>query len=83
MHNYKMRKILDPFLDDYGQLVMYYNEKTGISTDFKIREAINTAVNLDEVLMATFANEDLYLVNSSYMSQDMEKWASDAGSEVV
>ncbi len=63
-------KNIEPFLDDYGQLVMYYNEKTGISTDFKIREAVNTAVNLDEVLMATFANEDLYSVNSSYMSQE-------------
>ena len=72
---------LHPIFDDYGQLLIYYNEKNGPASDVKMRQAINTALNLDEIMLATFTDKDLYSLTSGYMSKNMKKWASDAGSE--
>ncbi|MFM1653131.1 ABC transporter substrate-binding protein [Brevibacillus sp. B_LB10_24] len=72
---------LRPVLDNYGQLVMYYNEKKGLSSNFKMREAINTALDLDKVMHATFTTDDLYNLKPGYMYYNMKNWASDAGSE--
>ncbi|KAB2336708.1 ABC transporter substrate-binding protein [Cytobacillus depressus] len=72
---------LYPVFDPYGQLLIYYNEKNGPASDVKMRQAINTALNIDEVMFPTFTDRDLYTLNSGYMSMNMKKWDSNAGSE--
>src|SRR5699024_4255701 len=60
---------------------LLYNKQGGLMEDFKMREAVNTALDIDDILQASFADEELYLVDSGYMSKDIRHWASDAGSD--
>src|SRR5690625_1345612 len=61
--------------------IIGFNQVEGIATDFKIREAVNTAVDNDEIMMAAFPNEDFYWLDSGYMDMHIENWASTEGSE--
>jgi len=61
---------------------LLYNKRGGLMEDVKMREAVNTALGIDDILQASFDDEELYLVDSGYMSKDIRHWASDAGSEM-
>lgn len=61
---------------------MLYNKQGGLMEDIKMRQAVNAALNLDDILQASFVYEDLYLTDSGYMSKDIRHWASDAGSDM-
>jgi len=75
----------DPNLDAEAELVgnlnLVYNKQEGPMSDINMRKAVNTALNLDDVLLAALINEETMLLNSSYMNPQIEHWASDAGSE--
>lgn len=75
----------DPDLDAEAELVgnlnLVYNKQEGPMSDVNMRKAVNAALNLDDVLLAALINEETMLLNSSYMSPQIEHWASDAGSE--
>ncbi len=72
---------IKPVLDNYGELVIFHNEQEGIASDFKIRQAVNTALDPEEIMLGTFTNEDLFWFDSSYMTNTIASWASDAGSK--
>lgn len=61
--------------------IIGFNQVEGIATDFKIRQAVNMAIDADEIMMAAFPNEDFYWLDSGYMDKHIENWASTAGSE--
>ncbi|MDQ0154021.1 ABC transporter substrate-binding protein [Robertmurraya andreesenii] len=65
-----------------GTLTMFFNVNEGPLADVKLRQAVNTALNMDEILLASFVNEDLYELNPSYMNPNQPQWASDAGKKV-
>src|SRR5699024_336027 len=82
--NYKQIKSMDnvevhTFLN--STLNMFYNKKEGIMTDAKMRQAVNIALDMDAIMLASFAFEDLYLVDASLMNPEQINWASEAGSE--
>lgn len=60
---------------------MMYNKKQGSAADVKIRQAINAALNAEEIMMAAFPHKDFHTLSSSYMDKNIEHWASDAGTE--
>lgn len=66
---------------DAGTHNLYFNKKEGMMTDKKMRQAINAALDNDAIMLASYANEDLYDLHSSYMNPEQVNWASDAGSE--
>lgn len=66
---------------DEGTLNLSYNKKEGIMTDPKMRQAINAALDMDKIMLASFANEDLYKLSPSYMNTEQVNWASEAGKE--
>ena len=72
---------LSPVFDKYGEFVLFYNEQKGPASDFKMREAINTALDLNKIMLGAFTSEDLYTLDSGYMTNTISSWASDAGSE--
>lgn len=72
---------LQSILDINGVQVMKYNLMEGIAADPKFREAINLALDIDEIMEASFPNEDLYWLHSGYMDEDLVNWQSDAGEE--
>lgn len=61
--------------------LMGLNNAEGISTDFAIRDIVNTAIDSDEVMMAAFPNKDFYWLDSGYMDVNIENWASTEGSD--
>ncbi|WP_368653726.1 ABC transporter substrate-binding protein [Ornithinibacillus sp. 4-3] len=72
---------LQIMLDSGGELIYLYNKEAGPAADFKMREAINAALNIDEILLAAFTREELYSFSPGYMSQDIVNWSSNAGEE--
>lgn len=65
-----------------GTLTLFFNTNEGVLADVNMREAVNTALNMDEIMMASFVNEDLYTLDPGYMNPNAVQWASDAGSDV-
>ncbi|MGG0719503.1 ABC transporter substrate-binding protein [Robertmurraya massiliosenegalensis] len=65
-----------------GTLTMFFNTNEGVLADVNVRKAINTAFNMDEIMMASFVNEDLYTLDPGYMNPNQVQWASVAGEEV-
>lgn len=75
----------DPNLKTYpfsvGQSVLIYNKKEGLFTNVKMRQAINAAINAEEIMKASFINEDLYEINAGYMNSDQKDWFTEVGKE--
>ena len=67
--------------DNYGEVALIYNEVQGLASNFKMREAINAALDVEEIMMAAVTNENLFSLTSGYMTSSISNWASDAGSE--
>ena len=67
--------------DNYGEIALIYNEVEGPATNLKMRQAINAALDIEEIMMAMVTNENLFTLSSGYMTPEISKWASDAGSE--
>jgi len=65
-----------------GTLTLFFNTNEGALADEKMREAVNTALNMDEIMLASFVNEDLYTLDPGYMNPNATQWASQAGSDV-
>lgn len=75
--NPEVNPVISPSAND----ILAFNKKEGIAKDFKIRQAINTALNIDEIMLAAFQNEDLYWLDSGYMDISLKNWASTKGKE--
>ncbi|MGM0900518.1 MAG: ABC transporter substrate-binding protein [Bacillota bacterium] len=58
-----------------------FNKKGGVFKDVKMRQAINHALDLNELALVTFSNEDFYSLNSSYFPDQMVDWTSELGKE--
>ncbi|WP_368653195.1 ABC transporter substrate-binding protein [Ornithinibacillus sp. 4-3] len=72
---------IETMLTPNANEMLVFNKVQGISTDYKIREAINVGLNYDETMMAAFPNKDFYWLDSGYMDVNILNWASTAGSE--
>lgn len=72
---------IEPLLEPEATNILGFNKLEGLGTDFKMREAINTALNAEEIMMAGYPNEDFYWLDSGYMDINIKNWNSDAGSE--
>lgn len=61
---------------------LLYNKRGGLMEDPAMRKAVNTAINIDDILSISFSEDELYSADSSYMSTAIAHWASDAGSDM-
>lgn len=57
------------------------NKKEGLLSDEKMRQAFNTALDMEKIMLAAFANDKFYRLDSGYVFPEQEDWYSDAGSE--
>lgn len=60
---------------------LVFNKKDGLASNPLIRQAINYALNADEIMQVSYANEEFYKVYSSYMPEERPLWYSEAGAE--
>jgi peptide/nickel transport system substrate-binding protein len=58
-----------------------FNKKGGVFTDLKMRQAINNALDLNELALVAFSNKNFYSLNSSYFPDEMVDWTSKSGKE--
>src|SRR5690625_4835491 len=72
---------LEPLVMPAETLFLGFNKVEGIASDFKIREAINMALDKKDVILSAFPNEDLIWMESGYMDQKIENWSSSSGKE--
>ncbi|WP_404406395.1 ABC transporter substrate-binding protein [Jeotgalibacillus malaysiensis] len=68
-------------VDLYGPHNFVFNKKEGILSDPKMRQAVNAAINSEEVMLASFTDEEFYRLDHGYMYQEQADWYSDAGKE--
>lgn len=69
------------YLDYSGTNNVYYNRKEGPMANEKMRQAVNIALDLDEIMLAAFADEELYEVDHNYMKPDQINWNGESGKE--
>ncbi|WP_368652235.1 ABC transporter substrate-binding protein [Ornithinibacillus sp. 4-3] len=60
---------------------MIFNKKAGVFSDQKIRQAVNAALDMEEILMAAFGSEDYYELQHGLMIEDQIEWHSEKGKE--
>lgn len=72
---------IEPILVPGSNPILKFNNVEGIVSDFEFRQIINTALDYNEIMMAAFASEEFYELDSGYMHKDVTAWASQAGSE--
>ena len=51
-----------------GTLTLFFNVREGVLADPKMRKAVNAALNMDDIMLASFADKDLYALDSGYMN---------------
>src|SRR5699024_3666252 len=61
--------------------VVFYN-KARAFTDQKVRQAANAAVNVDDMLIAAYNNQEFYVRDHALVGQDQTAWYSEEGSDV-
>jgi peptide/nickel transport system substrate-binding protein len=62
----------------YNGLV--FNAKTGVFANVKMRQAVNTALDLDSIMMAATGNKDFYRLTPSIMNPE-QPWYVESGKE--
>ncbi|WP_368652636.1 ABC transporter substrate-binding protein [Ornithinibacillus sp. 4-3] len=72
---------LETILTPAANQMIGFNNLEGIATDAKVRQAINMAINNEEVMMAAFPNPEFFWLDSGYMDRDIVNWYTEAGSE--
>jgi len=72
---------LEPVMFKEGYLNFIYNKKEGIMSDSKMRQAVNAAIDSEEILLASFGSEEIFSLDPGYMGSEMANWYTDVGKE--
>lgn len=67
---------IDTFVESYGSINLYFNKKQGIFSDVTMRQAVNAALNVDEIMIAAYAEEGLFTLDHEYIPESQEDWYS-------
>lgn len=60
------------------ELALVYNTKDGVMEDRKMRQAVNSALDPDKIMKASFADDKFYNLYGGYMGEDIKDWESDS-----
>ncbi|MDF1507998.1 ABC transporter substrate-binding protein [Robertmurraya sp. DFI.2.37] len=64
----------------YGFETLVFNKK-GIFQDIKLRQAVNHAINNEELLSLAFTDKEFYGLEPAYMRPEQKNWYTKAGEE--
>lgn len=59
-----------------------FNKKARAFKDQKVREAANAAINVDDMLIAAYSNEEFYVRDHALVSPEQTGWYSEEGADV-
>ncbi|MGO4544760.1 ABC transporter substrate-binding protein [Paenibacillus sp. 2TAB23] len=71
-------EVIKSISSDYN---VVYNKKSPVFSNLTNRQAVNTALNVEEILLGTVSTPELFELNSSYMFKDNVTWHSEAGAD--
>lgn len=60
---------------------LIFNKKEGLGANEKMRQAVQAAVNAEDVMKGVYGDEEFYSLYSSYIFSNIGDWYTDAGSE--
>lgn len=58
----------------YGDIWMVFNKREGVASNPLIRQAVQIALDNEEILMGAFATKDLFRLNGGYMLEEQKDW---------
>lgn len=64
-----------------GTLTAFFNTSEGLLSDVNYRQAVLAAFNNDEIMLASYAEPDLYNFAAGYMNPNNVLWHNEAGEE--
>ncbi|RFU67509.1 ABC transporter substrate-binding protein [Peribacillus saganii] len=63
----------------FGPLALLFNKNQGLFSDVKMRQAVNAILDNDKIAKASLGKK--YRLDSSYATQELSNWYSEAGAE--
>ncbi|MCC9069811.1 ABC transporter substrate-binding protein [Arthrobacter cryoconiti] len=76
----KSQKNVKVFTEPTGHLISVFNQRSGPTSNLKVRQAINAAMDSTAIMNTAFPSEKLVHLTADYMPSTT-RWASDAGKE--
>lgn len=64
-----------------NSLHMVFNKKEGALSNPLMRQAVNAALNNEEIMIGAFSGSDFFLLDHGLMFKEVEDWYSDVGKE--
>ena len=64
-----------------GTLNLFLNTTEGIMANEDMRQAVLAVLNCEDILYASYGNEDLYELNAGWMNLSDAQWSTEAGKE--
>ena len=65
-----------------GSLNAFFNTKQGILADVKMRQAVMAALNMEEIMLASYADKAHFTLDPGYMNLKQAQWAVKDGQEL-
>lgn len=65
-----------------GSLNAFLNTKTGILSNVKMRQAVMAALNMEEIMLASYADKEHFILDPGYMNLLNPQWAVKTGNEL-
>ncbi len=69
------------YIADGGYTTAIFNKKKGLFSDKRAREAVNLAVDKEEVMISAFTSDEFYRMEHGLLGEDYVNWHNDAGVE--
>lgn len=60
---------------------LVFNKEQGVFASKEMRQAVNAALNIDDIMLAAYGNEDLYELRHELMDENQTDWYTDAGAD--
>ncbi|MED1791405.1 ABC transporter substrate-binding protein [Brevibacillus nitrificans] len=69
------------FISEGGMTTFVFNKKSGLFSNEKARQAVNAALNVEEILISAYRDKRFYTLDSGLALPNQTDWYSDAGKE--
>lgn len=72
---------LETAIDIMGPVGLVLNKKDRIFSDIRMRQALNTALNTEDIMLAAYSDEKFYRLDHGHMQVEQTEWYSEEGSD--
>lgn len=73
---------LSAYTGPAGYNVLVFNNKEGVLTDIRLRQAVAATLDMESILKASHSREEFYKPNHSIFLEEQTDWYNEAGSEL-